>query len=51
MSEIRKQAARRYTEGKLSFDGLRDILGYEEAKKIAYYKDIAEISFAKGLMM
>lgn len=47
--EIQKLAAKRYTEGKLSFDELVDILGYEEAKKVAYYKDIAEISFAKGL--
>jgi predicted transcriptional regulator len=47
--EIQKLAARRYTESKLSFDELVDILGYEEAKKIAYYKDIAETSFAQGL--
>ncbi len=47
--EIQKLAAKRYTEGKLSFDELVDILGYEEAKKIAYYKDIAEASFAQGL--
>ncbi len=47
--EIHKFAARRYTEGKLSFDELVDILGYEDAKKVAYYKDIAEASFAQGL--
>lgn len=47
--EIQKLAAKRYTEGKLSFDELVDILGYEEAKKVAYYKDIAEESFAQGL--
>jgi predicted transcriptional regulator len=47
--EIQKLAAKRYTEGKLSFDELVDILGYEEAKKIAYYKDIAETSFEQGL--
>ena len=47
--EIQKLAAKRYTEGKLSFDELVDILGYEEAKKIAYYRDIAEVSFAQGL--
>ncbi len=47
--EIQKLAAKRYTEGKLSFDELVDILGYEEAKKVAYYKDIAEASFAQGL--
>ncbi len=47
--EIQKQAAKRYTEGKLSFDELVEILGYEEAKKVAYYKDIAEASFEQGL--
>ncbi len=47
--EIHKLAARRYTEGKLSFDELVDILGYEDAKKVAYYKDIAEASFEQGL--
>jgi predicted transcriptional regulator len=47
--EIQKLAAKRYTEGKLSFDELVNILGYEEAKKVAYYKDITEESFAQGL--
>lgn len=47
--EIQKLTAKRYTEGKLSFDELVNILGYEEAKKVAYYKDIAETSFAQGL--
>lgn len=49
MNEIQKLAARRYTDGKLSFDELVDMLGYEDAKKITYYKDIAEFSFVKGL--
>ncbi len=47
--EIHKLAAKRYTEGKLSFDELVDIMGYEDAKKVAYYKDIAEASFTQGL--
>ena len=47
--EIQKLAAKRYTEGKLPFDELVEIMGYEEAKKVAYYKDIAETSFAQGL--
>lgn len=45
----KKLAAKRYTERKLSFDELADILGYEEAKKVAYYKNIAEASFAEDL--
>ena len=47
--EIQKLAAKRYAEGKLSLDELVDILGFEEAKKVAHYKDIAEASFAQGL--
>jgi len=49
MSAIQKISAKRYTEGRLPFDELVDIIGYEEAKKVAYYKDIAEVSFAQGL--
>lgn len=49
MSEVKKQVAKRYTEGKLSFDELVEILGYEEAKKVSYYKNIAETSFVEGL--
>ena len=47
--EIQKLAAKRYAEGKLSLEELVDILGFEEAKKVAHYKDVAEISFAQGL--
>lgn len=47
--EIQKLAAKRYTEGKLSLDELVDIMGFEEAKKVAHYSDIAEMSFAQGM--
>ena len=47
--EIQKIVAKRYTEGKLSFDELVKLLGYEEAKKIRFYKDLAEESFVEGL--
>lgn len=47
--EIQKLAAKRYTEGKLSLDELVDILGFNEAKKVAHYKDLAESSFAQGM--
>lgn len=48
--EIRKLAVKSFTVGKLSFDELVDFLGYEDATKIAYYKNIAELSFAHGLV-
>ncbi len=44
--EIVRGAVRDYVTRKLE---LVDILGYEDAKKVAYYKDIAEASFAQGL--
>ena len=47
--EIQKLAAKRYAEGKLSMDELVDILGFNEAKKVAHYKDLAESSFAQGM--
>lgn len=47
--EIQKLAAKRYAEGKLSLDELVDILGFNEAKKVAHYKDMAESSFAQGM--
>lgn len=49
MNSIQRLSAKRYTEGKLPFDELVDIIGYEKAKKVASYKDIAEVSFAQGL--
>jgi predicted transcriptional regulator len=48
--EIQKLAAKRYAEGKLSMDELVDILGFNEAKKVAHYKDLAESSFAQGML-
>lgn len=50
MSEVKGLVAKRYAEGKLSFDELVDILGYEEAKKVSCYKNIAETSFIDGLI-
>jgi len=47
--EIQKLAAKRYAEGKLSLDELVEILGFQEAKKVAHYKDLAEASFAQGM--
>ena len=47
--EIQKLGAKRYAEGKLSIDELVEIIGFNEAKKVAHYKDIAESSFAQGM--
>lgn len=48
LREIKKLAAKRFTEGKLSFDQLVELLGYEEAKKVAFFVEKAKKAF-KGL--
>ena len=47
--EIQRLAAKRYTEGAISFDELVELLGYDEARKVAFYKETAERSFSEGL--
>jgi predicted transcriptional regulator len=49
LSEIRGLASERFAEGKIGFDDLVQVLGYEEAKTVAYYTDVAERSFDDGL--
>lgn len=49
LNEIREIVAKKFAEGKISFDELVRILGFEEAKKIAFFVDIAEKSLQEGL--
>jgi len=49
MIEIRKLVAEKFAADKISFDEAVRILGYEEAKKIAFFVEIAKKSFEKGL--
>lgn len=47
--EIERSAAKKYASGKISFEELTRITGYEKARKIAFYVKIAERSFEEGL--
>lgn len=49
MREIKKIVAKKFAEGKVSFEELVKVLGYEEAKRVAFFVDIAEKSFREGL--
>ena len=49
MKEIKRIMAKKFAEGKISFEELIKILGYQEARKTAFYIDIAKKSFEEGL--
>ncbi len=49
MDEIKQVVAKKFAEGKISFDDLVRILGFDEAKKVAFYADMAEKSFQEGI--
>lgn len=49
MDEIKEAVAKKFAEGKISFDELVKIIGFDEAKKVAYFVDIAEKSFQEGI--
>lgn len=39
----------KYVKNEISFEELVKVLGYEEAKKIAFFRDVAKESLVKGL--
>ncbi len=47
--EIKKIVAKEYAEGRISFDELIRIIGYEEARRVAFFFHTAKESFEKGL--
>ncbi len=47
--EIKKMIAERFAADKISFEETVRFLGYEEAKKIAFFVEVAKRSFEKGL--
>ncbi|KXA96083.1 hypothetical protein AKJ37_06085 [candidate division MSBL1 archaeon SCGC-AAA259I09] len=47
--EIERSAAKKFASGKISFEELTRITGYEKARKIAFYVKTAERSFEEGL--
>ena len=49
LKDIKKVIAKKFAKGEISFDEVVQLLGYEEARKIAFYKELAEKSLARGL--
>ncbi|MFO8109722.1 MAG: ribbon-helix-helix protein, CopG family [Thermoplasmata archaeon] len=47
--EIKKMVAKEYAEGRISFDELIRMIGYEEARRVAFFLHVAKESFEKGL--
>lgn len=47
--EIKKVIAEKFAAGKISFEETVRVLGYEEAKKVAFFIETAKRSFEKGL--
>jgi metal-responsive CopG/Arc/MetJ family transcriptional regulator len=48
-NEIKEMVAKKFAEQKISFDEMVRILGYDEAKKVAFFIDIAEKSLREGI--
>ena len=49
IKEIKRQIAERFAEGKITFENMVELLGYNEAKKAAYLVEVAKSSFEEGL--
>lgn len=49
LDEVRRVVAAKFAEGALGFDEMVRILGFDEAKMVAYYVEVAERSFEEGL--
>ena len=49
LNEIKSIVAKKFAQGKISFEGLVRIIGFDEAKKVAFFVDIAEKSFQEGI--
>lgn len=47
--EIKKIVAEKFTSGKISFEEMVRILSYEEARKVAFFVEVAKKSFEEGL--
>ncbi len=49
MEEIKKSIAERFAAGLISFEEIVRILGYEEARKVAFFTEMVKESFEEGL--
>jgi predicted transcriptional regulator len=49
MKEVKENVSKKFASGKISFEQMVQILGYEEARKVAFFVEIAKKSFEEGL--
>ncbi len=49
MKEVKENVSKKFASGKISFEQMVQILGYEEARKIAFFVEVAKKSFEEGL--
>jgi len=49
LEEIKKIIAEKFAAGKISFEETVRLLGYEEARKIAFFIEVAKKSLKEGL--
>lgn len=47
--KVKDLLSEKYVKDEISFEELVRVLGYEEAKKLAFFKDIAKRSLVEGL--
>ncbi len=49
LEDVKRFIAKKFAEGRLSFEDMVNYLGYKEAQKIAFYLETAKRSFELGL--
>ncbi|MBD3155155.1 MAG: hypothetical protein GF368_00685 [Candidatus Aenigmarchaeota archaeon] len=49
IKEIKESLSKKFASGKISFEQMVQILGYEEARKVAFFVEVAKKSFEEGL--
>ncbi len=48
-NEIKEVISQKFGEGKISFDEMVRILGYDDAKEVAFFIDVLEKSLQEGI--
>jgi len=49
IKEVKENLSKKFSTGKISFEQMVQILGYEEARKVAFFVQVAKKSFEEGL--
>ncbi|MFH0970318.1 MAG: hypothetical protein V1776_02550 [Candidatus Diapherotrites archaeon] len=48
-NEIKEVISKKFSEGKISFDEMVRVLGFDDAKEVAFFIDILEKSLKEGI--